>query len=330
MKLLIIEGWPASGKATLWSMLDGHEKIYVEPLHSYFYEVIFELFDDEHDNRKVDIRTLRKCLAGTEYYKYELYASLGSYEMTAGKDAKLTFKFDFNFRKFDRLLSNAISANVAPLTANSLLNLMLTCYFNCLDRNTTPSYFASMSNYFNYRSNNYKKFPSIVKVIQVQRDAAEIYASRLGRTGRPIDAEKNLNFAPTRLKMAKEAEIEEILAFDKFHLRQSQLSPEQYLQVSLTNLIYQKDKALHDICSFLKITFHDILKDGSRDGVRFESESFQLTKRMNDKLASTLTTRARLELFLRASIFGIHRKPVNILNLYSVIRFLYLKIRRLR
>lgn len=330
MKLLIIEGWPASGKATLWSMLDGHEHIYVEPLHSYFYEVIFKLFDDEHHERTIDIRTLRKCLADTEYYKYELYSFLGYYEMTAGKNNKLAFKFDFDFHKFDFFISQKISNNVAPLKASDLLNLMLTCYFDCLNIKKTAKYFVSMSNYFNYTTNKYNKFPSIVKVIQVQRDASEVYASRLARRGRIIDGDKDLDFAPTRSKMAKEAEIEEIITFDNYYRTRIKSYPKQYLQISLNDLINKKDDTLQNICSFLDIKFSSILRDGSRDGIRFETEVFQLTKKVNDNIASNLTIYAKIELYMRRSIYQLHGMPLNIFNFYSIIRFIYLKYRGLR
>ncbi|MFQ1947821.1 hypothetical protein ACK35A_20620 [Aeromonas veronii] len=69
--LINIDGWFAGGKSVLWSLLDGHPDVFVNPVHDYSFSLLLTHDDSEEWIKKKYSTTLRKTLAMAEYFKLE-------------------------------------------------------------------------------------------------------------------------------------------------------------------------------------------------------------------------------------------------------------------
>lgn len=330
MTVVILEGWPAAGKTALWALLDGHPKIFVEPLHTYFFQIIFELFQDQDERRSITIREFRKAASCTEYYKLEQISEVGFYEMTAAHNLTRRFDFVFDFKSFDASNIDFIKKFGRNTNAEELLTHLVTQFCKCYGLNKNPTYFVSMSDYYAYKKNNILKFHRLFKIIAVTRDPLEIYASRISRKARPEDGKETMHFAPDIKKLARESEIEEIGAFNHFYESLQKLRPELIFCTSLDQLLMNKQDSMKSICKFLSIKVDNILFKGTRNGDKFETTNFALTQKVNDNARTLLPSRILRSIQTRYFIFKFHGKPFNIFNFRSILRYGYLRYRGYR
>jgi hypothetical protein len=330
MTVLILEGWPAAGKTALWALLDGHPEIFVEPLHTYFYQIIFELFQDQNERRRVTIREFRKAASATEYYKIEQISAAGYYEMTAAHNLRKKFIFEFDFNSFDEKNIEYILKHGNDTSAEEMLAHMTEQFCKCYGLNNIPKYFVAMSDYYAYKRNNILKFDRLFKVLTVIRDPIEIYASRISRTARLEDGKETNNFAPDIKKLAREAEIEEICAFNIYYETLQRLRSDLYFYINLDNLLTDKRNSIRSISEFLSVEVNDIMLKGTRDGCEFETVDFALTQKVNDEAKALLSPYLLRSVQVRRLIFSFHRKPFNIFNLSSILRYFYLRYRGYR
>ena len=331
-QVVILEGWPASGKTSLWALLDGSDEIFVEPLHTFWYEIIFDLFADENDFRPITVRELRCALSKTEYYKTEQYANAGKFPISFAADKQKDHEFEFNFYKFDQELIEAVCDGSAK-SAKDLVEIFTTLYlqnYGASCANHKYKYIVSMSNYFMYKKNAIDKYKSIFKVIAVARPPIEIYASRISRTPRVEDGNKTSDFAPNRKKLAIEAELEECFVFYEYWRELANRSPQHVLSCSLNEVLSNKYKAMNKIMDFLNLTCSEINYYGTRDGEEIEDAVYSLTKSTNDDSNYLLSHKDKTHALVRMTLVKLHKQPVNILNMKSIIRFLYLRMKKLR
>lgn len=69
--LIQVDGWFAGGKTLLWSLLDGHKDIFVNPIHDYSFSMFLDKKDNDEWILKKHSIVLRKILSTSEYYKFE-------------------------------------------------------------------------------------------------------------------------------------------------------------------------------------------------------------------------------------------------------------------
>ena len=332
LKVVILEGWPASGKTALWALLDGSKEIFVEPLHTFWFEIIFHLFSNEDEAKLITERDLRHALSLTEYYKIEQYANTGKFPISFAAGKQKEHKFEFNFYKFDQELSNAVCDNSLK-TAKDLVDIFTTLYLQnygdpCTNRKI--KYIVSMSNYFMYKKNTIHDFKNILKVIVVARPPIEIYASRLARKPRLEDGAEPNDFAPNRKKLAIEAELEDCFVFHKYWIKLSKKFPQYVFYCSLTELLSKKQTTIKNIMGFLNLPYSDINFYGTRDGEEIEDYNYSLTQKINDNSTDLLSSNDRIHAIVRMTLVKFHSQPVNILNIKSIIRFFYLRLKKLR
>lgn len=332
MQIVILEGWPASGKTALWALLDGSQEIFVEPLHTFWFEIIFDLFSNENEARLITVRELRYALSRTEYYKIEQYANTGKFPISFAAGKQKDHKFEFNFYKFDQELSNAVCDGNLK-TAKDLVDIFATLFlqnYGAACTNQEYTCIVSMSNYFMYKKNAIHNFPTIFKVIVVGRPPVEIYASRLARKPREEDGAKISDFAPNRKKLASEAELEECFVFHEYWFKLSKKFPQCVFYCSLTEILSEKQTNIKKIMGFLNTTYSATNFYGTRDGKKIEDTNYSLTKKINDNSKDLLSITDRIYTTFRMTLVKLHRQPVNIFNVKSIIRFFYLRLKKLR
>jgi hypothetical protein len=332
MEVLILEGWPASGKTALWAMLDGSQKIFVEPLHTYWFDAIFELFDSQDEYKIITIREFRKALGGTEYFKMEQYANLGYFPISFAANKQKNHPFRFDFYNFDRELIGCI-CDATPKSAGEILEIYCRLYIKYyqIKRDVNKvCYFASMSNYFMYKKNKIESFQSLFKIVVMSRAPIEIYASRLGRKPRIEDGENTSAFAPTKIKLFQEAELEEIYIFNHYWKKASIENPSRVHCCDLKNFLDYKEYNVKALMKFLKLSYADVHLYGTRDGRKIEDQEHSLTLSVNDKSKDLLLKRERFFASLRILIAKIHMFPVNVFSLISIVRYTYLAYKKLR
>lgn len=93
-----VDGWRGAGKSVLWTLLDGHSKIFCSPLHDQILKGFLTKNDDNGWIFNKDIKTVRMLLKRTNYYHLELTSRLGHYQLdfnAEGDNLKIPFPLDF-------------------------------------------------------------------------------------------------------------------------------------------------------------------------------------------------------------------------------------------
>jgi len=324
MELINIEGWPAAGKTALWGMLDGSESIFVDPIHNYTH------YAGLADFKSLTVREFRKLVSTTEYFKLEQYSISKSFPISYGADKNRDWGYNFDFRHFDERFRNRCTATDNMNGSFFVRNFILEYIAAYQTNKPKPKYFATMSNYFEYKKFCRSEIFHNSKTIVVSRSAIDIIASRVGRKPRTVDGDKSSVFAPSFFSLLFSSEIEEINSFNRFYLKLQNMYPANVIVITIEELIYEKAKTMNKVCDFLDIDYNEIFLHASRDGECIEDEMYSLTKKINDNHASILSKAQIYVIKLLELIWRTHRQPVSLFNPLSILRYLYLKFRGLR
>lgn len=325
MNLINIEGWPAAGKTTLWGLLDGTSDIFVDPLHNYTHYAGLNSFDN------LTIREYRKFLSNTEFYKIEQYSISRNFPISYGAGKNRDCSFDFDFDKFNNNLRNIVTQKdgIDGLDfVKNFMQLYLTSYN--LKKHSSYRYFATMSNYFDYKKYTNSKLFKASKTIVVTREPIDIIASRINRKPREVDGNETSSFAPNFIPLLFSSEIEEINSFNNHYKKLSRSNPKNVMVISLDDLIYNKKKSMLLICEFLNISFDKLFLKATRDSIDIEDDSYNLTNKINDNYQNILSLDKIILIRVIELIWKVHKQPISIFNPFSILRFLYLKIRGYR
>jgi hypothetical protein len=322
MILLNLEGWPASGKTLLWSLLDGGETIFVDPIHSYFH---YAFLDVEMEYRPTT-NELRKQLAKTEFYKIEQLSLFKSYPISYGKGQNKDWPFIFPFSNFEKELLEFV--HFEKPRYYDILEWIMHKYVILYSKNEVNKfkYFCTMSNYFFYKkySQNFK-FPQ--KTIVLLRNVEDIIASRISRTPREMDGLSSEAFSPSLTKLLNESEVQSIQDFNNYFLN---ISSQLDILVLKFEDLFGKNKTstINKICKFLEIPFNEIYLKPTRDGIVINSDDVNIDSKPNDGVF-LLSKHERKIINIQKNIYKILKIPVNILSLKAIIRFIYLKFRKI-
>jgi hypothetical protein len=322
MILLNLEGWPASGKTLLWSLLDGGETIFVDPIHSYFH---YAFLDVKMEYRPTT-NELRKQLAKTEFYKIEQHSLLKSYPISYGKGQNKDWPFIFPFHNFEKELFDFV--HFEKPTYYDILDWIMHKYviFYSENEGYKFKYFCTMSNYFFFKKyNNHFKFPQ--KTIVLLRNVEDIIASRISRTPREMDGLSSDAFSPSLRKLLNESEVQSIQNFNDYFLNIN--SPLDILVLNFEDLFGEnRTSVINKICKFLEIPFNEIYLKPTRDGIVINSDEANIDSKPNDG-AFLLTKHEKKIIIIHKIIYKLFKMPVNILSIKATIRFIYLKFRKI-
>ena len=319
--IVFIEGWPAAGKTALWSLLDGHNSFFVDPLHTYILYSLHGLFSEKGEKRKLTIREVRAALSKTEYYKIEQYSKAKTFPISFDSKTQIYKEYIFDWIMFDQNFINDVTSK--EINAKDFSNFYIYWYLKSykngiyLDKTET---FITMTNYFEY--NKAVKLNKIIncQFIKVTRSPEEIIYSRSSRKPRSEDGKETKHFAPVFFDLMNEGEYEKICHFNDFYKKLE--DKKFFINVNLYDIVYRKEKTLLKLCKFLNIEFSEKLIIETRDGVKLSSKHF-LTKSINDIPSFSFFKKTLI--LLHKFFYNIFRKPFNILSLKSVLIYFGLK-----
>lgn len=323
MNFIQIEGWAGAGKGAIWSLLDGHSDIFVNPIHDFSHCALFYGLD--HIN-------FRKMLAGTEYYKLEKLGKLGSDPIDLGGKVSVENHFNFDFYKFDQILGDYLSDPATKKDCRSVLNQYMQAYIlsykNMVYDLSALKYFVSMGNYYSWEHYHNSDLMKNIKTIFVRRDPSGIVASRVNREKRSIDDKESFQFAPTFKQLMSVGDVEAICAYNDMMVSLRHKYPRSVLILDFEDIVFGTEKAMKTVAEFLEVEFDHIMCIPTRDGKVIESGETSFVGKVNDNPDEILTVFEKIAIQLHASMYALHKRPVNLLSLNSVGMYIYKKLKR--
>lgn len=319
--IVLLEGWPAAGKASVWSLLDGVETVFVEPLHVYVLYALEKLNFQVGVPCQFTVREIRQALGVTEYYKTEQYSYAGSFPLSFGSGMQENLSFQFNWRVFDERFITSVTER--PIYAHEFFEYYIDAYLQSyLDGYYYGkiSTFVTMTNYFKYNLLDSFRDHIPIKVVQVQRDFRNVIASRSSRKPRKEDGNNIRDFAPSFEDLIRRGEVESILSFDRFF----RVEFNDVFVVNLEELIKTKPEIMKRLATYLEIEYSDIFLTETRDN-RAISDRYSLTEKINDNPRYRFYQRFQLK--VHEVLWRIHHAPLNVLSLRSILFYFALRIK---
>jgi hypothetical protein len=271
---LLIDGFWASGKSVLKSLLDGHPDLKVSPSQ----EAIFSSFYRNRKNFKKlsykDLSFIRKILSESYYYDLEKYNSGKHLTVDWG------FKVNLDFYKFELFWTKQINdlkrwefTDIIRIIHTSLIK----CYYN-IDYSKAKKVIKVFMEDNNFEShffylNNFKNS----KLILLNRDFGDVIASMINRRkNSKIIHTDNFNkinnydyLINQKLLCFKNEENKKISNYLKSKF------PKRVYICNFENLIFNTENEMKKICNFLKIEYTKILIKNTHFG--------KVTKRSDKK-----------------------------------------------
>lgn len=290
--LLQIDGWFAGGKSALWSLLDGHEDIFVNPVHDYSYALFLDKLNDDEWINKKHCTALRKILNQSEYYKFEKLYNEKKYQIHFSIDKIMDVDYYVDFYEFDKLFFSKLN-DMKEWNIELIIHTLYQTYFeiyNKGNKNKYPKYYASMSHpgLFRYYENIPLIMPNM-KSIVVKRDIMNIIATRMNRKERANDLNKFQAFSTPLKKIIDTKEINKILNYFEIHEELQRKYPSQFLVVDFKKLITETEKSMKDIAKFLDIEYDSVLSIPTRDAILLEYDGVSFIGKENDTYENLLS-----------------------------------------
>lgn len=295
--LINIDGWFAGGKSVLWSLLDGHPDVFVNPVHDYSFSLLLTHDDHEEWVKKKYCTTLRKTLALAEYFKLEKIMYDGYLPIHFSTDVHYKLPFNFDFYLFDRLFMESLHRrdkwNISDIIDDLYESLRIVWQNNA--EIPKPKYYASMSHprFFTH----YHKIPQLVpgmKSILIKRDIRNIVATRTNRKERPRDLNEHQAFRTPFNKVIQSQEIAHIHSFFEAYDRLSLEYPDHFLIVEFSKVISNTESEMRRVADFLGINYLPVLSIPTRDGVLLEHDGVSFIGTENDTWDKLLTEEEQL------------------------------------
>jgi hypothetical protein len=316
--LLHIDGWYAGGKTVLWSLLDGHQEVFVCPVHDYSFAPFFKHANNEEWVQIKYPTILRKILAKSEYYKFEKIYRDGVLPVFFSADVHMDLPYQTDFYRFDKRFFDKLD-ELEVWDIESIIETLYAAFYAEHTGTSTsehPKYFASMSYPSIYQE--YKNIPEVfphMKNILVKRGLKNIIATRTNRKERPRDLNKAQAFNTPLAKIFRDNEIEKILHFFDTYEELQQKYPEQFLVVEFEDLVKDTDVSMKKVADFLGIEFEDILTVPTRDGIELKYEGLSFIGEENDDYRKLLTDAEIKLIERREKLYRIFKRPYNVLSI---------------
>lgn len=323
MNFIQIDGWAAAGKGALWSLLDGHKDIFVNPIHDFTHCALFQ--EITHNN-------FRKLLTETEYYKLEKLSKIGFDPIDFGAKKTIKNNFNFDFYKFDKIMAEILSDPVEKKDINIFLNLYMQTFIGSYKNKTycvdDLKYFASMGNYYHWESYKDSELMKCIRTIFVLRAPEGIIAARINREKRAIDSKDSHQFAPSFKQLMSVGDVEAICAYNELICFMEKQFPENVMVLDFEDLVINTDATMRRVAKFLSIEFDPVLCIATRDGQPISSGDTSFVGKVNDDPDIILSFWQKNFIKLHCYLYKIHKLPVNFLSLNSIGRWLYFRLRK--
>ena len=291
--LINIDGWFGGGKSVLWSLLDGHDDVFVCPVHDFSFSPLLKVSNDMEWLLKKNPVPLRKLLAESEYYKLEKIFLDGAFPVCYSVDTFEYRPYNTNFYEFDKCFFNRLE-KAEYWTVDFIIKTLYQTYYQvyqqCNEESECPKFIATMSHpgYFK----DYIKIPKILpnmKNILVKRGLENIISTRVNRNERPNDLNTFKAFRTPFSKIIESKEIEKITDYFCEYERLSHLFPNQFMVVDFDKLVRWPEQAMRKVAEFLDIRYTAILSKPTRDGKILEYQGLSFIGKENDDYRQLLS-----------------------------------------
>ena len=289
--LIQIDGWFAGGKSVLWSLLDGHKDIFVNPIHDYSHAMLLDKNNNDEWIKKKHTTFLRKTFAASEYYKFEKIFLEQKLGIVYSANITQNLSYTTDFYNFD----NNFYRKLHKLPHWSIESITDTLYKTLYEEHTKnyeiyPKYYATMSNAWKYKL--YKNIPTIfpnMKSITVKRGLKNIIATRTNRKERIDDLNSYQAFSTPFELIMERKEVDWILNF--FHTNEmlQKEFPNHFLVVEFEDLVHNTEVSMKKIASFLEVEYDEILSIPTRDKIVLEHNGVSFIGEENDDYKKLLT-----------------------------------------
>lgn len=289
--IIQIDGWFAGGKGVLWSLLDGHKDIFVNPIHDFTHANLLNSSNEEEWIIKKHTTQLRKILSSSEYYKFEKTFLENFLEVAFSTDCKLRLDYNIDFYQFDQNFYLRLNS-LKEWSCEQIIQILFEEYFKIYTNNhNIPKYFATMSHPGHFKK--YKNIPKIfpnMKSIVVKRGLKNIIATRINRKERPKDLNEHQAFNTPFSVILQRGEIEKILEYFDTNEKLQKQYPEQFLVVDFNDLVENTENTMKKVAKFLNIEYTSILSIPTRDGIILEKDGMSFIGKENDDYKDLLTS----------------------------------------
>lgn len=318
MNFIQIDGWAAAGKGALWSLLDGHKDIFVNPIHDFSHCALFN--DITHNS-------FRKAFATTEYYKLEKLSKIGYDPIDFGGKKSINNIFNFDFYEFDKkiaeYLSDPYKIKDVGVILDVYMNAFIESYKNKKYHSNELKYFASMGNYYLWQSYTNSELMRCIHTIFVRRSPEGIIAARINREKRSIDSEGSNQFAPSFTQLMSIGDVEAICAYNDLISSMEKNFPSSVLVLDFEDLIINTEDTMRRVAKFLSIDFDPILCISTRDGQPISIGETSFVGKVNDDPDLILSFWQKKRIKLHCYLYNLHRLPVNLFSINSIGLWLY-------
>jgi hypothetical protein len=289
--IIQIDGWFAGGKVVLWSLLDGHKDIFVNPVHDYSYSSLLDKKNNEEWIDKQHTTFLRKTFASSEYYKFEKLFLEQKLGITYSTDITEYIPYTTNFYEFDKQFYSTLNG-MKSWSIESIAETLYETYYKQHTNNFSnyPKYYASMSNPWKYK--HYCNIPEIfpnMKSITVKRGLKNIIATRTNRTQREDDLNSFQAYCTPFEVILERKEVEWILNFFHTNEELQKKYPKQFLVIDFDDLVRSTQDCMKKVAHFLEIDYDEILAIPTRDGKLLEYNGLSFIGQENDDYKRLLT-----------------------------------------
>jgi len=308
--IIQIDGWFAGGKSVLWSLLDNHSKIFVNPVHDFSHSLLLSHKDSEEWLRKKHTTHLRKILAPSEYYKFEKMYIDGYLGIGYSSNDIDQFKYKIDFYKFDKLFFTNLQ-KLKKWDLEIIIETLYKSYYEVYSNQNLkyPKYYATMSHPGKYKE--YNNIPEIfpnMKSIIVKRGLKNIIASRINRKERPKDLNEYQAFSTPFNVILQRNEIEQILEYFDTNEKLAKLFPNQFMIIEFEDLVKNTEESMKKVAKFLNIRYENILSIPTRDGIILEKDGISFIGKENDDYRKLLTDNEIKVIDERIEVFK-NKKP---------------------
>ncbi len=288
--IIQIDGWFAGGKSVLWSLLDGHKDIFVNPIHDFSHVALLNHKNNEEWVTKKHTTHLRKILAITEYYKFEKNFFEGKLGIGYSTNNVDYLPYSTNFYEFDKKFYISLEKSKKWDLEFIIETLYKSYYVVHTQKKDFPQYYATMSHPGHFK--NYKNIPEVfpnMKSIVVKRGLKNIIATRTNRKERPKDLNEHQAFNTPFNVILQREEIEKILEYFDTNKKLQEQYPEQFLVVDFNDLVENTENTMKKVAKFLNIEYTTILSIPTRDGIVLEKDGMSFIGKENDDYKELLT-----------------------------------------
>lgn len=290
---LFIDGWFASGKGVLWSLLQGHPEVYCSVLHDFSFMPLLEEKSGAEWLKEKHCLHLRRLLAPTQYYKAQLLHHAGYMSMDLSSSVRMELPFHLDFYAFDKHFFQSLNALDSWTPEQITESLYRSMMKTDAPEHPDPNYFAAMGIPrvgIRYREAFAQNFPNS-KTILVRRDVASIIATRSNRKALKEDILTRNFYDRKLMDRLKSNEVEKILCYEAAFDIMAGKVPDRFLSVEFHDLISNTDETMEKIADFLGIPDHPALHTPTLLGQVLEKDGVSYIGGELDKLEDLLTAK---------------------------------------